>query len=109
MIMVSIRLPQSTIDDLKDYAKKRQITKQEAYREIIAKGLKIDNSEIKIENKINEIVARNSIESKYFMQQIYRNTFDQKTSKYETPDDEFSDIRQEAIDLIENLKNKNKE
>lgn len=106
--MISIRLPDDIIKKIKKYANENSITQQEAYRKIINTGLDYLNNKNDKSEKLNEIVARNSIESKYYMQQIYRNLFDNNTSKYNNPDDEFADIKQQAIDVISQLKDDSK-
>ncbi len=93
MKMVSIRLPENVIKELRNYAKNREITKQEAYREIIKKGLKINSEAQNKQDKMREINSKNSIENKYVVQQLYRLFFDKSKSKYETPDDEFTELK----------------
>lgn len=105
--MTSIRLPENVIARIKQYAQDKSITQQEAYREIINKGLNLTESDNAYNEKLNEIMARNSIESKYFMQQIYRHLFDVNKSKHNTPDDEFADIKAQAIEIIKQYKIKN--
>jgi len=103
MKMVSIRLPENVIKALRNYAKNREITKQEAYREIIKKGLKINSEAQNKQDKMREINSKNSIENKYVVQQLYRLFFDKSKSKYETPDDEFTEIKSKAKQVIDNL------
>ena len=105
MKMVSIRLPENVIKELKSYSTKREITKQEAYREVIKKGLKIHEEAQNIQDKMREINSINSIENRYFVQQLYRLFFDKSQSEYETPDDEFSAIKARAKQMISNLNN----
>lgn len=105
MKMVSIRLPENVIKELKNYATKREINKQEAYREVIKKGLKTHEEAQNIQDKMREINSINSIENRYFVQQLYRLFFDKSQSEYETPDDEFSAIKARAKQMISNLNN----
>ena len=101
--MVSIRLLDDVILKVRNHAKNREITQQEAYREIINRGL---NAAIEAQNKqdkMREINCKNSIENKYFMQQLYRLFFDKSDSTYKTAEDEFTAIKDEATQVVENL------
>ena len=106
MRRITLRVPEELADTIEKFADENQkiTSKQHAYRYFLQRGFDEEmNAKDDRYKELLEIVASLSIESRQCIQQIYRNNFDAKKSKFETPEDEFEATRVKAKKLVNDV------